>query len=82
MERTMIAAALAALMTSGAATADRLLMGSEAYEATTYPMLAQFLGNQKHNRCPRFKVIDAATAARSSAGRWRIICAPNCQWRP
>ena len=23
-----------------------------------------------------------STAARSSAGRWRIICAPNCHWRP
>jgi transposase InsO family protein len=22
------------------------------------------------------------TAAGSSAGRWKIICAPNCRWRP
>jgi hypothetical protein len=72
MKRRMIGPALALQVTlmGGAANADELLMGSAAYEAMTYPMMAQFLGNQKHNRCPRFKVIDAATRAELAIVRW------------
>jgi hypothetical protein len=67
-------AALALLMTSGAAfgAADVFVTPStpelDAVETTT---LAQFTGNQKHNRCPRFRVIDAATSAELAAAGMR-----------
>jgi hypothetical protein len=67
----LILAALALLMPSATAQADRLVLGAIAeYEAIKYSMLAQFLGNQKHNRCPRFKVIDEATRAELATVTW------------
>jgi hypothetical protein len=67
----LILAALALLIPSATAQADRLVLDAIAsYEAITYPMLAQFLGNQKHNRCPRFKVIDEATRAELATVTW------------
>jgi hypothetical protein len=64
MKRTTIAAALALLMTSGAAMAWDASPRLDAVETTT---LAQFTGSQKYNRCPRFRVIDAATKAKFAA---------------
>jgi hypothetical protein len=68
MKRTMIAAALALLMTSGAANAKNWneVSGSEMTEAVNNSVLAWFAGN--HDRCPRFKVIDEAVRDELVAG--------------
>jgi hypothetical protein len=64
MKQTTIAAALPLMMTSGAAMAWDASPQGDAVETTT---LALFTGSQKYNRCPRFRVIDAATKAEFAA---------------
>jgi len=65
MTKLYVAAALALLsgsiMTSDTFAADG--WAPSAYDVILNTTLAQFAGNQKYNRCPRFRVIDEATRA-------------------
>jgi hypothetical protein len=65
MKRQVILAALALLMMSGAANAT---IWSDAAEMTT---LANFAGSPKYDRCPRFRVIDAAIKAELAAANMK-----------
>jgi hypothetical protein len=56
LKRQVMLAALALLVTSGAASA----FTKEQQAATNVVCLAYFAGNQKNNRCPRFQLIDGA----------------------
>jgi hypothetical protein len=69
MKTKLMLAALALLMTSGAAfgAADVWTRSTPQLDAAETTTLANFAGSQKHNRCPRFKVIDAATKAELAA---------------
>jgi hypothetical protein len=68
MKTKLIAAALALLMTSGAAHAitqedyARAFTKEQDYAIKT-TLMANFAGNQKQNRCPRFRAIEKAMNA-------------------